>query len=86
MTGKRIRNITNGQVVISVDEEDKITTDEDLPEAVEASISTMRANPNKTESYLESTVLLVRHQNREVFNDPFSNRGQTRPVQRPASH
>lgn len=52
-----MRNITNGQVVISVDDEDKITTDEDLPEAVDTSISSMRENPNKTESYLESTVL-----------------------------
>ena len=54
MTGKRMRNITNGQVVISVDDDDKITTDDDLPESLDTSIGKMRENPLSTESYLES--------------------------------
>ena len=49
-----MRNITNGQVVISVDDDDKITTDDDLPESLDTSIGKMRENPLSTESYLES--------------------------------
>lgn len=57
MTGKRLRNITNGQVVISVDDEDKVVTDEDLPEYVDTSISSMKEKPKTEDHYLESTVL-----------------------------
>lgn len=52
--GKRMRYITNGEVNIAVDDEDKAALDDAMPETLDTSIETMRETPITVESYLES--------------------------------
>lgn len=51
---KRYRNITNGNVIITIDDSDRVTDDDDMMQSDDNTLESLRAKSSKPKSYLES--------------------------------